>query len=135
MEDVCIHNAPWSTCYICNGDYLRDRARRQPKATTSPRRDRIARRGRSGTGGTPIVRPPEDAVHIYPDSEASFRKLNANTRHVRIIGMPLAKVITRILRLAPNVTTIYVGVRLELVAVKIQRQLARRGIMLIGSAR
>lgn len=108
MEDVCIHNAPWSTCYICNGDHFRDRARRQPKATTSPRRDRIARRGRSGTGGTPLVRPPEDAVHVYPDSEASFRKLNANT--------------------------LYVGVRLELVGAKIQRQLARRGIMLIGSA-
>lgn len=100
-----------------------------------PQRDFEHREGRSGKNGIPVEQPPDGTVNIYPESEASFRKLNGMTEHVRIIGMPLGKVIDRILKLAPNVRKIYVGVRLELVGAKIQIRLARRKIVLIGSSR
>lgn len=137
MEDQCIHNGPRSTCYICNGTYFRDRARKKPHGGNRkpPPRDFEHRCGRSGKYSSPSEQPPDGTVNIYPDSEASFRKLSSSTEFVRIIGMPLGKVIARILELAPNVKTLYVGIRLELVGAKIQVSLARKGIAIVGSSR
>lgn len=136
MQDICVHNCLRSTCYVCNGTYFRDRARRHPTTNHHPTPlDHEHRSGRSGTYGTPVEQPPEGTVNIYPDSEASFRKLNEKTTHVRIIGMPLAKVVERILELAPNVKALYLGIRLELVGAKLQLRLARKGIRVVGSSR
>ncbi|KKW29911.1 MAG: hypothetical protein UY72_C0029G0004 [Candidatus Uhrbacteria bacterium GW2011_GWD2_52_7] len=136
MDDICIHNGSRSTCYICNGTYFHDRARKRLNGNRKlPVRNTQSRKGRSGKNGVPVQQPPEGTVNVYPNSEASFRKLNVETTHVRIIGMPLASVVDRVLELAPNMHTLYVGVRLELVGAKLQLRLARKNIALIGSSR